>query len=135
MELTKEQFEPVWECLPRQRGNVKIENFQGLHAILSVAEQGCQWRGLPDRFGQWHRVSTRRNRWSKKGVMAAVLEKLPREQLVRIKVEAVSLDRTLIKVPPEGTGARKKTGRKPSAKAGPAGAPRFIWWPRMLVVR
>ena len=71
----------------------------------------------------------------KRGMMAAVLEKLPREQLGRSKVEAVSLDRTLIKVPPEGTGARKKTGRKPSAKAGPAGAPRFIWWPRMLVVR
>ena len=135
MELTQEQFEQVSECLPKQRGNVKIENLQVLKAILSVAEQGCQWRGLPDRFGKWHSVYTRMNRWSKRGVMAAVFAKLQREQIVRIKVEAVSLDSTIIKVHPEGTGALKKTGRKPSASAGPAGAPRFIWWPQMLLVR
>ena len=39
MELTQEQFAQVSECLPRQRGNVKIENRQVLNAILYVAEQ------------------------------------------------------------------------------------------------
>ena len=135
MELTKEQFEQVSECLPRQRGNVKIENLQVLNAILYVAEQGCKWRGLPDRFGKWHSVYTRMNRWSKSGVIAAVFEKLQRAQIVRIKVEAVSLDSTIIKVHPDGTGALKKTGLKPSASAVQDGAPRFIWWPRMLLVR
>ena len=48
------------------------------------------------------------NRWSKNGVIQSVFEKLQREQIVRIKVEAVSLDSTIIKVHPDGTGALKK---------------------------
>jgi hypothetical protein len=53
------------------------------------------------------------------------------EQLIRIKIEVVSLDSTIIKVHPDGAGALKKTGRKPLANAGADGAPRFIWLPRM----
>ncbi len=51
---------------------------------------------------------------------------------VRIKIEAVSLDSTSIKVHPDGTGALKKTARKPSASPEADGTPRFIWLPRML---
>ena len=40
------------------------------------------------------------NRWSKNGVLDDVFEKLPREQLVRIRVEAVSMDSTIVKVIP-----------------------------------
>ena len=134
MELTPEQFERVAECLPRQRGNVKMDNLQVLNAILYVAEQGCKWRGLPPRFGSWHSIYTRMNRWSKSGVLQKVFEELQRQQIVRIKVEAVSLDSTIVKVHPDGTGALKKTGPKPSASAVQDGAPRFIWWPRMLRV-
>ena len=94
-----------------------------------------QMAGLPDRFGKWHSVYTRMNRWSKNGVIAAVFEKLQREQIVRIKVEAVSLDSTIIKVHPDGTRALKKAARKPSANAVQDGAPRFIWWPQMLLAR
>ena len=135
MELTPEQYEQIAECLPKQRGNVKNENLQVLNAILYVAEQGCKWRGLPAHFGQWHTVYTRMNRWSKSGVIQRVFEELQRAQIVRIKVEAVSLDRTMIKVHPAGTGALKKMGRKPSGSAAQDGAPRFIWWPRMLLAR
>ena len=135
MELTQEQYEQIAECLPKQRGNVKNENLQVLNAILYVAEQGCKWRGLPSHFGKWHTVYTRMNRWSKSGVIQRVFEELQRAQIVRIKVEAVSLDSTIIKVHPDGTGALKKTGRKPSGSAAQDGAPRFIWWPRMLLAR
>ncbi len=48
------------------------------------------------------------NRWSKNGVLDQVFEKLQREQIVRIKIEAVKLDSTIVKVHPEGTGALKK---------------------------
>ena len=37
-----------------------------------------------------------------------VFEYLQREQIVRIKVEAVSMDSTIVKVHPDGTGALKK---------------------------
>ena len=76
--------------------------------MLYVAEQGCKWRGLPKLFGNWHTIYTRMNRWSKNGVLDAVFEKLQREQLVRIRIEAVSMDSTIVKVHPDGTGALKK---------------------------
>lgn len=132
MELTEEQYCRIEGVLPRQRGNVSLKNLAVLNAILYVAEQGCKWRGLPARFGNWHTIYTRMNRWSKSGVLAEVFETLQREQLIRIRVEAVSLDATTVKVHPDGTGALKKTARKPSVSPAADGPPRCIWLPRML---
>ena len=72
------------------------------------------------------------NRWSKNGVLDRVFEHLQREQIVRIKVEAVALDSTIVKVHPDGTGAPKKGGLSPLAGPEAGGPPRFIWLPRML---
>src|SRR5471030_1308642 len=116
MELTEAQYERIKDALPVQRGNVSMSNLQVLNAIIYVAEQGCKWRGLPKRFGRWHTIYTRMNRWSKAGVLERVFERMQREQIIRIKLEAVSLDSTIIKVHPDGTGARKKTARKPSGR-------------------
>jgi transposase len=132
MEITAAQFAQVEHCLPTQRGNVSLSNLQVLNAILYVAEHGCKWRGLPKRFGNWHTIYTRMNRWSKSGVLDRVFEQLQQSQVVRIKIEAVSLDSTSIKVHPDGTGALKETARKPSASPAADGTPRFIWLPRML---
>lgn len=132
MEITEAQYERIKGVLPVQRGNVRMSNLQVLNAVLYVAEHGCKWRGLPKRFGRWHTVYTRMNRWSKNGVLDRVFEKLQMEQIVRIKIEAVALDSTSIKVHPDGTGALKKTDLKPSARAAADGTPRFIWLPRML---
>jgi transposase len=112
--------------------NESLSNLQVLNAILFVAEHGCKWRGLPKRFGNWHTIYTRMNRWSKAGVLDRVFERLQQSQVVRIRIEAVSLDSTSIKVHPDGTGALKKTARKPSANPVVDGTPRFIWLPRML---
>jgi hypothetical protein len=65
-------------------------------------------------------------------VLDKMFEELQREQVVRIRIEAVSLDSTSIKVHPDGTGALKKTVRRPSASPAADGTPRFIWLPRML---
>jgi transposase len=108
MELTQAQYEEIAHCLPRQRGNVSLPNLSVLNAILYVAEHGCKWRGLPKRFGNWHTIYTRMNRWSKSGVLDRAFEQLQQAQIVRIKIEAVSLDSTMIKVHPDGTGALKK---------------------------
>ena len=132
MELTQDQFERIESLLPVQRGNVSISNLQVLNAILYVAEHGCKWRGLPPRFGRWHTVYTRMNRWAKNGVLARVFEHLQREQIVRVKLEAVSMDSTSIKVHPDGTGALKKTDHRPSESPEADGPPRFIWLPQML---
>jgi transposase len=132
MEITAEQFAKIEHCLPRQRGNVSLSNLDVLNAILYVAEQGCKWRGLPKRFGNWHTIYTRMNRWSKAGVLDRVFEQLQYNQIVRIKIEAVSMDSTSIKVHPDGMGALKKTVPSPSASHAEDGTPRFIWLPRML---
>ena len=76
MEITEEQYARIKDSLPVQRGNVSLPNLQVLNAILYVAEQGCKWRGLPKRFGQWHTIYTRMNRWAKNGVLDRVFEKL-----------------------------------------------------------
>jgi len=132
MEITEAQYRRIEPSLPRQRGNVSISNLQVLNALLYVAEQGCKWRGLPKRFGNWHTIYTRMNRWSKNGVLDRVFERLQREQIVRIQIEAVKLDSTTVKVHPDGMGALKKTDRRPSENPAADGLPRFIWLPRML---
>ena len=135
MEITAAQYERIAPYLPVQRGNVSLSNLRVLNAILYVAEHGCKWRGLPRRFGNWHTIYTRMNRWSKNGVLERVFEQLQRAQIVRLKLEAVALDSTIVKVHPDGTGALKK--KDPSRSASPVadGPPRFIWLPRMLARR
>src|ERR1700704_2762878 len=132
MEITRAQYEQIAHCLPTQRGNVSLTNLSLLNAILYVAEHDCKWRGLPKRFGNWHTIYTRMNRWSKSGVLDRVFGQLQRARIVRIKIEAVSLDSTIVKVHPDGTGALKKTDHNPSASPEVDGPPRFIWLPRML---
>ena len=110
MEITHAQNQQIENCLPRQRGKVSRSNRQVLNAVLYVAEHGCKWRGLPRRFGNWHTIYTRMNRWSELGVLDRVFEKLQQARIVRIKIEPVALDSTMVKVHPDGTGALRKDG-------------------------
>ena len=57
------------------------------------------------------------NRWAKAGVLDQVFAQLQREQLIRIRIEAVRLDSTIVKVHPDGTGALKKTGPQAIGKS------------------
>jgi transposase len=132
MEITEEQYACIKDSLPVQRGNVRLTNLQVLNAILYVAEQGCKSRGLPKRFGRWHTIYMRMNRWAKNGVLDRVFEQLQLEQIVRINIEAFSLDSTSVKVHPDGTGTLKTMGHSPLENPAADGTPRFIWLPRML---
>lgn len=135
MEITEQQYWQIEHCLPKQCGNVNHTNLRVLNAILYVAEHGCKWRGLPKRFGNWHTIYTRMNRWAKAGVLDRVFSELQRQQIIRVRVEAVSLDSTIVKVHPDGTGALKKTAPKRSEDPEADGAQRFIWLPQMLEPR
>jgi len=66
------------------------------------------------------------------GVLDRVFEQLQLEQIVRIRIEAFSIDSTSVKVHPDGTGALKKTDHKPLENPVAGGTQRFIWLPRML---
>ena len=126
MELTQTHFERIAHLFPKQRGNVSLSHLAVLNAILYVAEQGCKWRGLPASFGNWHTIYTRMNRWAKAGVLDRVFAELQRLDLIRVRVEVMSLDSTIVKVHPDGTGALKKTVPKPSGSHAGVGAPRSI---------
>ena len=66
MELTAEQFAQIAPYFPKKRGNVGLSDHQVFNAILFVAENGSKWRAIPKKFGNWHTIYTRMNRWAKK---------------------------------------------------------------------
>ena len=131
MEITQEQYKRIEKYLPLQRGNVSMSNLQLINAILYVTENGCKWRALPKSYGNWHTIYVRMNRWSKNGVLQRVFEALQRENIIQIKVEAVCLDSTTVKVHPNGTGALKKEENNPSVGQEADSQRRFIWSPQL----
>jgi len=133
VELTESQFQRIADCLPRQRGNVSMTNLQLLNALLYVVENGCKWRGLPKHLGNWHTIYTRMNRWSKAGVLDRVFARLQEEQILASASNTCAWTAQQSKyIHPDGTGALKKTARKPSGDPEADVPPRFIWLPRML---
>ena len=135
MKISQVQYERIADCFPVHRGNVAYDNLKVLNAILYVMENGCKWRRLPERFGNWHTIYMRMSRWYKSGVLDRVFERLQHERLLRMRLEAVCLDSTCVKVHPDGTGALKKGDLNLSESLGEDGPPRFIWLPRVPTVR
>ena len=135
MEISQVQYERIADCFPVHRGNVAYDNLRVLNAILYVMENGCKWRRLPEKFGNWHTIYMRMSRWYKSGVLDKVFERLQHERLLRMRLEAVCLDSSCVKVHPDGTGALKKGGLNLSASLVEDGPPRFIWLPRVPIVR
>ena len=54
---------------------------------------------------------SRMNRWSKNCVLDRVFEQLQKQQIVRLRPEAASLDSTSVKVHPDGLGAPKNVAQ------------------------
>lgn len=127
MKITSADFKVIEELLPKQRGNVSLSNLQVLNAILYVAEHGCKWRGLPKKFGNWHTIYTRANRWAKNGVLDHVFAAMQDNDIINIQVDHVSLDSTAVKVHPDGTGALKKTVHNRLVNRARGGQPKFTW--------
>ena len=63
MEISQVQYERIADCFPVHRGNVAYDNLKVLNAILYVMENGCKWRRLPEKFGNWHTIYVRMSRW------------------------------------------------------------------------
>ena len=66
MELNESHYRQIEKLLPRQRGNVKIDNRQMLQALIYRCQNGCSWRALPPSLGPWHSISMRFNRWARR---------------------------------------------------------------------
>ena len=89
-----------------------VDNSHLLDALIYIAENGCKWRALPEKFGPWHTIYVRINRWAKNGVLERIFRTLQEEQ-----IRVVSLDSSSVKVHPDGSGALKKTGNRLSGEA------------------
>ena len=68
-------------------------------------------------------------------VLDRIFEKLQQRQIVKIKLEVLSLDSTSVKVHPDGTGALTKKGHNPLEYLAEDVTPKFIWLPQVTVLR
>ena len=130
MQLSDAQFERIAPYLPRPSGHTKVDQHEVLEALLYMAKEGCSWRTLPERFGNWHTIYARLNRWAKQGVLERVLSELQRDQIGGRDGATLSLDSTIIKLRPDASGARRRGGQAigrsrslPRLERGAAGRP------------
>ncbi len=114
MELSDAQCERIAPLLPKPRGSLSIPHRQALNALLYVAKERCTWRGLPERFGNWHTVYMRLNRWAKRGVLERLLSELQHDCLEGLTLDTLSLDSTIIRLHADGSGALRKRGPRQS---------------------
>jgi transposase len=110
MKLNDKQYARIAELLPKQRGNVTINNRSMLDALLYRCKNGCSWRDLPKEFGDWHVIYVRFSRWAKNGVLDRIYAAFSEEGLRHADVYA--LDSTSVKVHPDAAGCLKKNGKQ-----------------------
>ena len=106
MKLKEDQYRKIAKLLPKQRGNVKIDNRDMLNALIYRCKNGCSWRDLPREFGNWHVIYVRFARWTKKGLLEKIQAVLSEEELPIVSNHA--LDSTSAKVHPDAFGCQKK---------------------------
>ena len=131
MELTMEQVKRVEKYLPIPRKKPEVEMIDFLNAILYITENGCKWRALPTKFGDWHVIYVRMNRWCKNGTLDRFFEALQEENIIDIRTKYVCIDSTSIKVHPDAAGALKKSGEQAIGRSKGGLQPKFIWRPRL----
>jgi transposase len=110
MKLKENQFRRIEKLLPKQRGNVKIDNRVFLDAIIYRCKNGCSWRDLPKDFGNWHVIYMRFSRWTQNGVFDRVHAALSEDGLQN--ATEYGLDSTSAKVHPDAFGCLKKTASR-----------------------
>lgn len=98
--------------LPGQDGHVGVtakDNRLFIEAVLYRYRAGIPWRDLPSRFGHWHRVYVRFDRWSKQGVWVRIFEQLAADA----NNDYAMIDATIVRAHRSAAGARKKGALSP----------------------
>ncbi len=131
MKITELQYKIIQPYLPKQRGNVEIDNLTFVNALLYIIENGCKWRAIPKEYGNWHTIYVRFNRWSKNGVIERLFTALQEENIIEIRTEIIHIDSTTVKVHPDGAGTRKVNGEQSIGRSKGGSQPRFIWLPAL----
>ena len=88
----------VAHLLPRQSGNVAVDNYRFVNALLWMCRTGAPWRDLPECYGKWITVCRRFNRWSGNGAMERLFTALQEERIIAVEVRVLAMDSTSVKV-------------------------------------
>jgi len=117
--LTDAQWARIAPLLPGRegtKGGRGRDNRRFVEAVLWLLRNGCRWRALPTEWGNWHTTYTRFQRWTTSGVWARVLAAVQADDALH----TLLVDSTTVRAHQHASGARKKTGRKPSGAAAAA---------------
>ena len=131
MEITEAQYAQIEGCLPRQRGNVSLGNRKiSMRSCMSprrvqVARSAQALWQLAHHLHADEPMVQERRIGSRVCTVAARSDRSHQDR-------SGGAGSTAVKVHPDGTGALKKTARKPLASRAADGRPGFIWLPRML---
>ena len=73
MELTKIQSKKLEKLMPIAKKPAKVSNYKFMCAMLYIIENGFKWMALPKKYGKWHTVYVKFNRWSKNSIIAKAI--------------------------------------------------------------
>ena len=82
MKLTKTQYKKLRGLMPIAMKPAKISNYKFMCAMLYIVENGCKWRALPKKYGNWHTIYMKFSRWSKNGTISKILEAMKKQKLI-----------------------------------------------------
>src|SRR5262245_41202046 len=98
-----------------------------LEALLFLADSGCKWRQLPERFRPWDAVYNRFRRWLDAGVFERLFAGLPPPAGGLDRIRRVFVDSTVVRAHAHAAGAPAGKGgrtRRRSAGRGAGSRPR-----------
>ena len=110
--ITPDRFVRVAHLLPRQRGNVAVDNHTFVNALLWMCRTGAPWRDLPECYGKWVTVYQRFDRWSGNGATGRLSTALQEERIIGVEIRVPAMDSTGGKVHRHAAGAPKKGGSR-----------------------
>ena len=97
--------------MPIARKPAKISNYKFMCAMLYIIENGCKWRALPKKYGNWHTIYMRFSRWSKNGTIAKILESIKKQKLLNEGDYIFFIDSTSIQVSPDANKNKNNQGQ------------------------
>ncbi len=111
MKLTKIQYKKLEGLMPIAMEPAKISNYEFMCAMLYIIENGCKWRALPKKYGNWHTIYMRFSRWSKNGTISKILEVMKKQKLLNEENYILFIDSTSIKVSPDANRDKNNQNR------------------------
>ena len=118
-----EKVAPLLPGKPTDPGGTGKNNRLFLEAVLHLADSGCKWRQLPDRFGAWDAVYNRFRRRVRAGVFGRLFADLPAQVAAGVDgARRVFVDSTVVRAHASAAGAPAAKGGRRGRPSGGAGA-------------